>query len=108
MKIERVEITAKPRQLKETWTVELQPPISVGTKMNWKERLRSIHIQLMNTDLTDDNTNKVMEVATCRMQHHFPGPYTVVENFDPARGVFGFKLKFEDPNEELLWMLKNS
>ena len=108
MKIERVEITAKPRQLKETWTIELQPPVTMETKMHWKERLRAIHVHLMNADLSNDERNDVTGIATRRMQRHFPGPYTVVENFDPARGVFGFKLKFEDPNQELLWMLKNS
>ena len=71
--------------------------------MNWQYHLREIHVLLMNkpSDITRDRDR----LATKLMQDRYPGNYRVVENFDPARGCFGFKLEFDDPREETMFLL---
>lgn len=61
--------------------------------------------------LTDDDraiTKITPEQATAKMQTYFPGPYTVVEEFNVETNETQWKLHFEDKHEELLWHLKNS
>lgn len=42
------------------------------------------------------------------MQKKFPGNYVVESYYNADKMKWDLRLKFEDPNEELLWMLKNS
>jgi hypothetical protein len=42
------------------------------------------------------------------MQDLYPGPYRVVEKYLTDRMIFGFSLEFDDPREEIIWLLKNS
>jgi hypothetical protein len=42
------------------------------------------------------------------MQALYPGPYRVVEKYLIDRMIFVFSLVFDDPREELVWLLKNS
>ena len=44
--------------------------------------------------------------ATELMQDRFPGPYKVVEKFDPKRGTFSLQLDFSDEKEKLFWLLR--
>jgi hypothetical protein len=57
---------------------------------------------------TSELTSNAAGFATLIMHQHYPGKYRVVENYEPARGCFEFKLKFDDPREETLFLIKYS
>lgn len=46
------------------------------------------------------------EIVTQEMQTWWPGGYKVVEYYDLRKGHFTLKLKFDNPSEETLWLLK--
>ena len=76
--------------------------------MNYKTKLREVELRfysLTKLDEIDDRKEGPIYVNDI-MQRYYPGPYKVVEEYDINRGVFGFKLKFSDPKEELLWILR--
>lgn len=49
---------------------------------------------------------KEIERVETSMQEFFPGPYTIEEYYDANLGRFNYRLKFEDPKQELLWKIK--
>jgi hypothetical protein len=76
-------------------------------QMNWKDRLEYIRIDILSCDISSDEWNHLDKRVARQMQWHFPGPYTVEQSRLP-NGKLIFKLKFEDPREETMWMLKYS
>lgn len=111
--IERKAITAKPRQLKGTWTVSRSPDISMIPKMNYRQLLAHLHHSRMTyTTLPmteqDDKEKEVMSSIQETMQANFPGPYVVEEYYDSKKMQFALRLKFESPPEETMWTIKNS
>lgn len=40
------------------------------------------------------------------MQIHYPGPYRVEEYYNADKMKWDLRLKFDDPAEETLWLLK--
>lgn len=111
--IERTTITAKPRQLKGTWTVSMTPDISVIPKMNYKQLLAHLHnnkLQYSNLPMSEqsDKEKAVMDTIQEIMQSNFPGPYVVEEYYDSKNMKFALRLKFKSPQEETMWTIKNS
>lgn len=117
--IERKTITAKPRTLKANWTVT--PTIDVGffyapylpMKMTYRQLLAHLHnnkLQYSNLPMTEqsDKEKEVMEVIQETMQANYPGPYVVEEYYDSKKMTFALRLKFESPQEETMWTIKNS
>lgn len=43
--------------------------------------------------------------ATIRLQQTYPGNYTIVECYIPEKYCWGAKLVFEDPQEEMAFIL---
>jgi len=80
-------------------------------KWTWQDHLRELEFQYNNsisTYNTQEITMKDMKHVNEVMQVLYPGPYSVVEKYLPDRMVFGFSLVFDDPREEIIWLLKNS
>ena len=69
----------------------------------WKDKLRSLY-QMNIMDRSEDN----YEFATAMMQKDYPGPYTIDVYYNNELGTFDYRLKFEDPKEQTLWLLKYS
>ena len=74
---------------------------------NWQETLRELELRWAGW-LEIGNTSREQGLVDVNrmMKEFYPGNYTVVEAYIPKRGVFGFRLVFEDPREETMWMLR--
>ena len=48
----------------------------------------------------------LVECATEFMQRRWPGAYVIEEYYDTTRGYFALRLKFQDPREETIWLLR--
>ena len=80
------------------------------TLVNWRAALdhynrqhtfgQLIPEQKLNPGLT------LVECATEFMQRRWPGAYVIEEYYNTTRGCFALRLKFQDPHEETLFMLK--
>ncbi len=113
IEIEKVTVNAPARKLKGTWTIDYGYEFKT---MTYKERLIQLHNQkLQYRDLSRrdyhghvDSDEEIIKTITEKMQHEWPGPYIVEEYFDSKRMSFALRLKFNSPQEETLWMIKNS
>ena len=74
---------------------------------HWKDKLQELELKFASW-LKIGNVSREggLEDVNLMMKTWYPGNYTVVESYNPQRGVFGFKLVFEDPKEELVWLLR--
>jgi hypothetical protein len=67
------------------------------------------HLNLYRTNVvtgTSGTTEPLVETATKELQSKFPGPYVVEEFYNAKVGRFDLRLKFEDPKEKTMWLLK--
>ena len=48
----------------------------------------------------------VMDIALESFQERWPGNYIIEEYYNSTKGRFDLRLKFSDPHEETLWLLK--
>lgn len=74
----------------------------------WRDHLRELELKYNCWRNTFHTTEMGMKDVNDLMQVLYPGPYSVVEKYLTDRMLFGFSLEFEDPHEELVWLLKNS
>lgn len=73
----------------------------------WKEKLKQLELKFESwTSNGNTNRDEGLHDVNEIMQEHFPGKYTVIEAYDPKRGVFAFKLKFDDPHDETIFLLR--
>lgn len=122
-KIERMKIpTSEPRKLKATWTVEtavdysaFYAPYIPIQMMKPKEFLIHLHNQKLqyrtygrDTKEKADSDGEIMKTINEIMQANYPGQYIVEEYYDAKRMCFALKLKFNSPQEETMWTIKNS
>jgi len=68
--------------------------VRMGVK-SWQSLLVEAHLLRKN-----------IEGVESFMQDFFPGPYTVEEYYNSELNKFDYRLKFEDPKQELLWKIK--
>ena len=82
-------------------------PYNPFKMLTWQEKLVQLELKFASWSKIGNvsRENGLIDV-NLMMQGYYPGPYTVVESYIPSRGVFGFKLKFEDPQQETIWLLK--
>lgn len=73
--------------------------------MTWKKQLLKIEFDILTIRRKVEDID-LENYATERMQKYYPGPYRVVEKYIPSRMVIGLALEFDDPNEELIWLLQ--
>lgn len=113
-------ITANPRTLKASWTIEHKPdigffyaPYKPIRMMDYKQLLSHLHsqkLQYSSLPLNErsDKEKEVMSTIQETMQANYPGPYVVEEYYNSRKMCFALRLKFDDPKQETMWMIKNS
>ncbi len=78
----------------------------------WQDHLRELELKYNCWINTRYGTYRISEMGmkdvNDLMQDLYPGPYRVIEKYLPDRMVIGFRLEFDDPHEEIIWLLKNS
>ena len=74
---------------------------------SWQDTLQELELSFNNWIMIGKSDRESgLEDVNRIMKTSYPGNYTVIEAYDPKRGVFGFKLMFDDPKEETFWLLK--
>lgn len=74
---------------------------------SWRDTLRELELKFASwLDIGYGSRESGLIDVNEMMRTRYPGNYTVVEAYDPSRGVFGFKLVFDDPREETMWLLR--
>jgi len=74
----------------------------------WQDHLQELELQYNDWVKTYTTKEINMKDVNEVMQALYPGPYRVVEKYLIDRMIFVFSLVFDDPREELVWLLKNS
>lgn len=87
------------------------PYIPVGIRpMTWQEHLDYYSLRLFdNTTLPQMKLNPektILDIAQEFFQKKWPGNYIIQEFYNPKRGRIDLRLKFVDPKEETLWLLR--
>jgi hypothetical protein len=75
----------------------------------WKDYLRELelkHNAWNNRNHVPNSLN--MKFVNDLMQDICPGPYRVVEQYLPDEVNIKLSLEFDDPGEQIVWILKNS
>ncbi len=86
----------------------------VPKQWTWKDYLRALELQYNSWENTytangmSMKTEMSMKDVNDLMQEICPGPYRVVEQELPDSVSVRLSLAFEDPSEEIVWILKNS
>lgn len=116
--IEKTKIAAETRTIKDNWTIEhgiFHAPYMPIAMMTPKDLLRHLHNQKLQyrtygkeTLEKTDPDEEVMKTIQEVMQANYPGPYIVEEFYDAKRMCFALRLKFNSPQEETMWTIKNS
>lgn len=116
--IEKTKITAETRTIKDNWTIDIgifHAPYMPISMMNFKELLSHLHSQKLQyrtygkeTLEKTDPDEEVMKTIQEVMQANYPGPYIVEEFYDAKRMCFALRLKFNSPQEEIMWTIKHS
>ncbi len=74
---------------------------------SWQDTLQELELSFNNWIMIGKRDRESgLEDVNRIMKTSYPGNYTVIEAYDSKRGVFGFKLMFDDPKEETFWLLK--
>lgn len=74
---------------------------------HWQDKLRELELKFASwLKIGNVSRDSGLVDVNMMMKTYYPGNYTVIEAYDFKRGVIGFKLKFDDPKEETMWMLK--
>lgn len=84
-------------------------PIGPGPKreMTWRDYLNQLQLKYASwTKLRQNCEGDGLADATEMMQDRYPGPYKLVEKYDPDIGTFRLELKFEDDRHKMLWLIK--
>lgn len=84
-------------------------PMSSPTEQRhtWQSYLKQLQLEYGSLTMFDaKRRDEGLACATGLMHKRYPGPYRIVEKYDPDRGIFSFKLKFDDPQEEIIWLLR--
>lgn len=77
-------------------------------RTGYQDYLRSLNQKFnswVNTTFVKDKIEG-LEDALELMQQRYPGNYTLIEKYNPARGAIELDVKFANPKEEMLWKMK--
>ena len=79
--------------------------------MNWRELLNYFSVRQFDsgssmTSIRLNPEKTVMDIALESFQERWPGNYIIEEYYNSTKGRFDLRLKFGDPHEETLWLLK--
>ena len=111
--IEKTTVIAQPRQLRGNWSVEpgvFYTPYTpaIFMKQTPASVLHALHTKYVLWKASFPKQTNQIEQVTEVMQEQFPGPYTIVEAYNPQRGCFELQTRFSDPKQETLWRIKYS
>lgn len=85
------------------------PYIPEIEKMTWQKYLQELQLKYASwTELGQNKTGDGLSDVTEIMRERYPGNYRVIEKYDSIKGKFVLKLEFNDPKEEIFWVLKYS
>ena len=78
------------------------------TKTNWQSYLRRLGNGINGVLARSETVTEGDIVARAEkyMQIHYPGPYRVEQYYNPEKMKWDLRLRFDDPHEETLWLLK--
>ena len=83
--------------------------IRAKTPETWQGYLRRL-----GNGLNGVTTNKyiteedILDNAQKYMQEKYPGPYSVESYYNADKMKFDLRLRFDDPQEETIWLLRQS
>ena len=79
------------------------------TKKPWRDYLRGLNPRPAFYISEDDIRHSAEHdaISLQRMQDHSPGNYTLEKYYDEYHG-YSYRLKFDTPQDETLFLLKNS
>ena len=74
---------------------------------SWQDKLIELELKFASwLKISNVSREGGLEDVNMMMKTWYPGNYKVAESYNVKRGVFGFKLVFDDPKEEIMWLLK--
>jgi hypothetical protein len=79
-------------------------PVTWRDHLDYYSRQTILGSQTPEQKLYPDRT--LVECAHAALQLRWPGPYQVEEYYNASKGRFDFRLKFQDPHEEVMWRLR--
>ena len=83
--------------------------INKDNAITWQAYLLELQLRYASwTRIGQTSTKDGLDDATEIMQRRYPGNYTVDEKYDPVRGTFSLYLRFNDPRDETIFILKHS
>lgn len=74
----------------------------------YQDYLRSLNQKFnswVNTTFVKDKVEGLSD-ALDLIQLHYPGNYTLIEKYNPTRGLMELDVQFDNPKEEMLWKMK--
>jgi hypothetical protein len=75
---------------------------------NWQTYLNQLSFGLNGINLMEPNCETVLERANFGMQQKYPGRYVVEAFFDPNTLKWNLRLKFFDPKDHTMFLLRYS
>ena len=77
-------------------------------KMTWKETLNHMYMQYGSWSAAYPEEEEKLAQLNEMFQKKFPGNYTIEEFYNAKLQRFDVRLKFFDPKDETMFLLKNS
>lgn len=74
--------------------------------LNWQTTLRELQLKYSIWIKTFNSPETGMQDVNDIMQTLFPGPYRVVGKYLPDIKIIDLELEFDDPREQIIWLLK--
>lgn len=83
-------------------------PMGQEVPDTWQSYLRRLGYGLNGITERSKNITEADIVANAQeyMQKKYPGKYVVEQFYNAERGRFDLRLKFDDPKEETVWLLR--
>lgn len=78
-------------------------------KQTWKTYLRELYAKyVVWKDMKIEGEDPYIDQLNEVFKEKYPGPFVVEEFYNPKIQGFDARLKFDDPKEQTLWLLKNT
>ena len=78
--------------------------------MHWQKYLEYYSVHMFDgtvlPEMKLDPTKTILDIALSSFQKRWPGDYFIEEFYNAKKGRWDLRLKFNDPKEETMWLLK--
>lgn len=82
----------------------------IEVPMTWQEHLDYYSVRLFEgvvlPEMKLDPTKTILDIALSIFQNKWPGNYHIEEFFNAKKGRWDLRLRFADPREETMWLLR--